>query len=105
MTMIIPSKGNVAKRVASPRNKKIGHVSSLNIARRAASSGGRTGTLYSSSNNFTANSNELYLRRPALKNTIPTPTLIINCSMDIGKRPSHARTDINHVIIDFLQLQ
>ena len=47
--------------------------------------------MYSSSNSLIANSQELYFKRPELKNTMPTPIRMPSWMIDSGKQWSHAR--------------
>src|ERR1700757_4197636 len=65
---------------------------------RAATVGSISGRRYSSWNNLKANSNELYFRRPALKNVAPTPMRPARRMMDSGKRASHARDLSTHAM-------
>jgi hypothetical protein len=53
--------------------------------------------LYSSSNSFTANSNDWYFSRPALKNTDPTPIRIASRMTENGNRSSQPRTVTNQI--------
>src|SRR5262249_54549916 len=55
-------------RVARPTIKRTENVNSLKVASRAAHAGSSNGTLYSSWNNLIANSQELILSNPELKN-------------------------------------
>src|SRR5438552_1632966 len=92
----MPSSGREAKRVARPMISSTGNVSSLDAASRAAQSGSRSGTLYSSSKSFTANSQELILSRPELKNTDPTAMRIVNWMSESGMHSSQSRAATNH---------
>src|SRR5712692_74328 len=65
MTAIIPRSGSVARRVARPSASKAEQLNSKVAAMTAATSGGNTGTWYSSAKSWTVNSQLAVLVRPA----------------------------------------
>src|SRR5258708_4746557 len=88
----MPRNGNVASRVASPRNKSVEKVSSLNVAILAISVGSKNGTLYSSRKSSSVISQERYLSKPALENTDPMAIRMSSCSSESGTRESKCGT-------------
>src|SRR5713101_9066630 len=92
MTAIIPRSGSVATRVARPSASKVAQLNSKVAAIKAATSGGNTGTWYSSAKSWTVTSQLAVLVRPAFRNTLAMARRNNNWAMGSGKRPSHVVT-------------
>src|SRR5262245_35928735 len=86
----MPRSGSVASREASPKSRSSEQPISMLEAITAATSGGSTGTLYSSRKRATVVSQLATLFRPAFRNTPAIAIRNRSWWTVSGKRPSHA---------------
>src|SRR5712692_2545651 len=88
----MPSRTSDAARVASPSTSSTGVVSSIETAIYAASSGGRSGTLYSSAKSSTAVFQFASLVTAEFQNTVATASRSGTASSEYGTPSSHRMT-------------
>src|SRR5262245_58065355 len=88
MVRSMPSIGSVARRAARPKTRRREHPISTVDAIAAATSGGSTGTLYSSRNSASVVSQLATFMRPALRKTPAIAKRKRSWWIDNGNRPS-----------------
>src|SRR5262249_54074842 len=90
IVMIIPSNGKVASRVKRPAISKLEHPSSKIVANVAATSGGKTGTLYSSIKSCSVDCQLATFVSPPLRKTLATPSRNRSWKIESGNRSRNA---------------